>query len=192
MLAIEDPFNYRDRPALRMPKLLINASGDQFFLPDNSRYYYAQLPGEKHLRYVPNARHNLGGSDATESILSFYQSIIANGKRPEFTWRRDANGTLTVTPGDKPLEVKLWQATNPAERDFRLDTLGPAYTATPLRPNANGDYTATVNRPATGYTAYFVELTFPGNFKFTTEISILPDTVPHSWNEAAAKYAATK
>lgn len=192
VLAIEDPFNYRDRPALRMPKLLINASGDQFFLPDNSRYYYSQLPGEKHLRYVPNARHNLGGSDATESILAFYQSILANTKRPDFTWRNDANGTLTVTPKVKPLEVKLWQATNPTERDFRLDTLGPAYTATPLRPNANGDYTATVNRPATGYTAYFVELTFPGNFKFTTEIGIVPDAAPHSWSEAAARYATTK
>jgi len=33
ILAIEDPYNYRDRDRLKIPKFLINASGDQFFLP---------------------------------------------------------------------------------------------------------------------------------------------------------------
>jgi PhoPQ-activated pathogenicity-related protein len=46
VLDIEDPYNYRQRPALKMPKLLINAAGDQFFLPDNSQFYYPDLPEE--------------------------------------------------------------------------------------------------------------------------------------------------
>ena len=45
----------------KIPKYLVNASGDQFFLPDNSQFYFDDLEGEKYLRYVPNARHNLGG-----------------------------------------------------------------------------------------------------------------------------------
>ena len=117
VLAIEDPFAYRDRPALRIPKLLINASGDQFFLPDNSRFYYDKLPGEKYLRYVPNARHNLAGSDSIDTIIAFCRSVLNNTNRPNFTTRKAWDGTINVTANAKPLAVKLWQATNPKARD---------------------------------------------------------------------------
>jgi PhoPQ-activated pathogenicity-related protein len=188
VLAIEDPFNYRTRPALKMPKLLINASGDQFFLPDNSQFYYAHLPAEKYLRYVPNAKHNLAGSDATESILAFYQSIINNSKRPQIAWKLAKNGTLSATTKDTPTEVKLWQATNPTARDFRVDAIGNAYKPTLLKP---GHYKHKPAKPASGFTAYFIEFTFPGNWKLTTEIAITPNTLPHKWEEAAAKYKGT-
>ncbi len=192
VLAIEDPFHYRDRPALRMPKLLINASGDQFFLPDNSQFYYAQLPAEKLLRYVPNAKHNLAGSDATATIIAFYQSILHNAKRPQFSTKKDKDGAITVTPTTKPIEVKLWQATNPKDRDFRVDVIGNAYTATSLAASKNGTYSANVTKPATGFTVWFIELTFSGDFKLTTEVSISPDVLPHQWSEAAAKYRRTE
>ena len=52
LLKIEDPYEYRDR--LTMPKYLVNATGDQFFLPDSSQFYFDELKGEKYLRYVPN------------------------------------------------------------------------------------------------------------------------------------------
>ena len=196
VLAIEDPFHYRNRPALGMPKLLMNASGDQFFHPDNSQFYYGELPEEKHLRYVPNTKHNLAGSDSTESILSFYQSILSNAKRPEFAWKKAKNGALTVTPKDKPSEVKLWQATNSKARDFRVDSIGNAYTSTVLTPSKNGTYQSNIAKPAAGFTAFFIELTYPGPgrypHKFTTEISVVPDILPHKWSEAAAKYQATR
>ena len=53
LMRIEDPYKYRDR--LTMPKFMVNATGDQFFLPDSSQFYFDDLPGEKYLRYVPNA-----------------------------------------------------------------------------------------------------------------------------------------
>lgn len=192
VLDIEDPFNYRDRPALRMPKFLMNASGDQFFLPDNSQFYYSEVSGEKHLRYVPNAKHNLAGSDSLESLLSFYQSVVLGTPRPRFDWKKESDGSLKVTAQDRPLEVKLWQATNPEARDFRVDTIGNAYTSTILLPGSDGVYTGKVAKPAKGYTAFFVEVTFPGPgkypFKFTTGVSVVPDVLPHQWSEAAAKY----
>ena len=58
-----------------MPKFIINASGDQFFLPDSSQFYFDELPGVRYLRYVPNADHSLKGSDATESLLACYNAI---------------------------------------------------------------------------------------------------------------------
>lgn len=193
VLKIEDPYEYRDRAALKMPKFMMNASGDQFFLPDNSQFYYGDLPEEKHLRYVPNAKHNLEGSDAADSLLSFYQSIVMAKPRPRFTWRKEKDGSLVVTAIDKPSEVKVWQASNPDARDFRVDTIGKAYTATELT-GKDGIYTAKVAKPKKGWSAFFVELTYPGPasipFKFTTEVSVVPDVLPYKWEDAAKKYPA--
>ena len=58
------------------------ASGDQFFLLDNSRFYFRDMPDEKHLRYVPNAKHDLEGSDARDGILAWYRAILADRPRP--------------------------------------------------------------------------------------------------------------
>jgi len=197
VLAIEDPYNYRNRARLTIPKFLVNASGDQFFLPDNSRFYYKDLPQEKRIRYVENAAHNLAGSDAVDSMLAWYNSVITGGKRPDFIWNKvDTNG-ITLRPLDKPIEVKLWQAHNPKARDFRVESLGKAYTSTVIEPGTEGNYLAQVPMPTEGYTAFFVEVSFDSGipsapFKFTTEVSILPDTLPFKWADAAAKYASTK
>lgn len=67
-----DPYEYRAR--LTMPKMIINATGDQFFVPDSSRFYFDALPGEKHLRYVPNADHSMRHTDVDETVLAFYRS----------------------------------------------------------------------------------------------------------------------
>lgn len=71
---IEDPYNYRHCDWLSIPKYLVNASGDQFFLPDNSQFYFPNLQGEKYLRYAPNAKHDVAGRDARESMLAYYQA----------------------------------------------------------------------------------------------------------------------
>lgn len=192
VLAIEDPYAYRNRPALRMPKFLINASGDQFFLPDNSRFYYKDLPEEKRIRYVPNARHNLGGSDAQDSMVAFYSAILRNIPRPSYSWSRRADGALVVRSQTRPTAVTLWQANNPTARDFRLDVIGPAYQPTPLSPQPDGSYVAQVAQPARGWTAYFVELTYDIGarrpIKYTTEVTVTPDTLPFQFKDAAAKY----
>jgi PhoPQ-activated pathogenicity-related protein len=78
--------------------------------------------------------------------------------------------------------VKLWQATNPEHRDFRLETLGAAYQVSDLEERSPGVYVAHVPKPDKGWTAYFVELTFPSGgkypFKFTTAVRVIPDTEP--------------
>ncbi len=189
ILAIEDPYNYRHRERLKMPKYLINASGDQFFLPDNSQFYFAELPEEKYLRYVPNAKHNLEGSDARESLQAFYQSVLDGTPRPKFSWTKQSDGTLRVAVVDKPTQVNLWQATNPKARDFRVDTIGKAYTMSSLSPQPDGTYVGKVEKPSQGFTAFFVELVYPSPskypFKFTTEVSVVPDILPFKMPTAA-------
>jgi PhoPQ-activated pathogenicity-related protein len=124
LMRIEEPWEYRAR--LTMPKLILNASGDQFFLPDSSRFYFDDLRGEKHLRYVPNADHSLARSDALENIHAFFATIVWNTPRPSIKWTFDRDGSIKVVSKDRPTEVRLWQATNPTARSFRLDVIGPA------------------------------------------------------------------
>ena len=175
-----DPYSYRHR--LTMPKFIVNGSGDQFFLPDSSRFYFDQLQGEKHLRYVANADHGLDGSDAVESIASFYWMIVNNKKRPEFSWTFETDGSIKVKTKDSPAQVLLWQATNPEARDFRNESFGPHYQSQALQDQGNGTYVAKLSEPSQGWTAAFVELTFdvggPRPLKFTTAVRVLPDTLP--------------
>jgi len=179
LYAIEDPFSYRDR--LTLPKLLINAAGDQFFLPDSSRFYFGELRGEKFLRYIPNTDHSLKNTDAYQTLGAWHHVILNRTPLPQFSWQRAADGTLTVTAKTKPTAVLLWQATNPQARDFRLETLGPVWTATPV-PAAGGTFTAKTVAPAAGWTASFIELTFDigagSPLKLTTDVAVTPDTLP--------------
>ena len=182
ILGIEDPYNYRDRERLKIPKYVINASGDQFFLPDNSQMYFSELSDPKWLRYVENVKHNLAGSDARQSIASFYLSVLEDAPRPKITWQRQSDGAVLVMPEDKPQAVNLWQATNPEARDFRVDTIGKAYTKSSLEPQSDGTYLAEVAKPPKGFTAFFVELVYATGheypFKFTTDVYVVPDILP--------------
>jgi PhoPQ-activated pathogenicity-related protein len=180
LMHIEDPYEYRER--FTMPKLIVSAAGDQYFLPDSSQFYFPELKGEKYLRYVPNTDHSLRNSDARESLIAFYDAVVRGRARPRFSWKFDKDGSIRVSAKDKPTEVKLWQANNPEKRDFRLLSIGLAYKSTVLMPASNGAYVARADKPAKGFTAYFVELTFPSGckypFKFTTAVRVTPDVLP--------------
>src|ERR1051325_890073 len=183
LMKIEEPYEYRGR--FTMPKFIINAAGDQFFLPDSSQFYFKDLPGVKYLRYVLDADHSLRGSDAYETLMACYHAILNNVPLPRFSWTVEKNGSLRVIAKDKPTVVKLWQATNPEARDFRLETLGPRYEGTTLNDTGDGVYIGKVSKPEKGWTAYFIELTFPSGcpapFKFTTQVCVMPDTLPYKF-----------
>jgi PhoPQ-activated pathogenicity-related protein len=181
LMKIEEPFEYRHR--MTMPKFIINATGDQFFLPDSWQFYYDDLPGVKYLRYVPNAEHSLRGSDAWQTLLACYNAVINDAPLPQFTWKIEKDGVIRIQTKDKPSEVKLWQATNPGARDFRLTTIGPRWKSAVLKEQGKGEYVARVAPPKRGWTAYMVELTYPSGlllapFKFTTGVKVIPDVLP--------------
>jgi PhoPQ-activated pathogenicity-related protein len=177
-----DPYYYRER--LTMPKFILNASGDQFFCPDSSQFYFEDLRGEKYLCYVPNADHSLDGSDALQSLLAFYLSVLHEKSRPEMTWTFQPDGGIRVQTTTSPQQVVLWAATNPNARDFRLEKLGKQYRPTPLEAQAEGVYEARVATPQDGWTAFFVELAYdigePVPMKLTTGVRVLPEVLPHA------------
>jgi PhoPQ-activated pathogenicity-related protein len=193
LYALEDPYYYRHR--LTKPKLILNASGDQFFLPDSSQFYWNDLQGPKYLRYVPNADHGLNRTDAVETISAFYWLLLRDKLPPEISWKVDSDGAFHVTSTAKPKEVLLWRATNPEARDFRVETLGRKYTSSVVQADASGAFVANVDQPSAGWTAYFVELTFdvgaPVPLKLTTNVQVTPDTLPYATKNPALPASLT-
>ncbi|MBT9331522.1 PhoPQ-activated pathogenicity-related family protein [Paracidobacterium acidisoli] len=181
LMKIEDPYSYRER--FTMPKLLILASGDQFFLPDSSQFYFSRLPGEKHLLYEPNTDHSLRGSTVFEDLTAFYLSVLRKTQRPDLRWHLSHDGTLRVETTGTPTKVTLWQATNSEHRDFRLESIGRAYHATELKASGKGLYITHIAVPAKGWSAFYVEAEFPGDSRlplhFTTAVKVLPDVEPY-------------
>jgi PhoPQ-activated pathogenicity-related protein len=87
LMKIVEPYEYRDR--YTMPKLMINATGDQFFLPDSPRFFIKDLPGETLLRMVPNADHGMKGTDAA--------AVLVGNEKGRF-YRRDNLGQAARRP----------------------------------------------------------------------------------------------
>ncbi len=174
-----DPYEYLAR--YMMPKFMINSTGDQFFLPDSAQFYFNELPNPKYLRYVPNTDHGLGGSDASESLLAFYASVLKGSPLPKFSWRMGGNGLIVRNISGKLKQVNLWQASNAEKRDFRLETIGSVWKSSRLTAQ-RGRYVAKVSEPDKGWTAFFAELIYDSGlgvpFKFTTQIYVVPDTLP--------------
>ena len=73
--------------------------------------------------------------------------------------------------------ARLWQATNATARDFRLESIGEAWTSSVLSSTPDGRYEVQVPPPSAGWTAYFVELTYPDAAPqiYSTQVFMTPD-----------------
>jgi PhoPQ-activated pathogenicity-related protein len=179
MMEITEPYSFRKN--YDMPKLLINAAGDEFFQPDSWKFYWDSLPGEKHVMYVPNSGHDVGDSDALPNLIAFYNSVLKKAQRPTYSWKIEGDQIkVTFDPANKPAAIKLWSAYNPMARDFRIDVFGPNWTAEEIAVPDSGELTVNMTTPESGYRGYFVELTYGGEnpLKVTTGIDVLPRTYP--------------
>ena len=107
LLKIVDPYTYRS--ILTMPKLIANSTGDQFFLPDSSKFYFDDMVGQNFLHYAANTDHSLTSSflvdmDTLETILAFYRAHVKNMNSntttpvvlPTYNWEYLANRTEVV------------------------------------------------------------------------------------------------
>jgi PhoPQ-activated pathogenicity-related protein len=182
---IVDPYRYLYDGRYNIPKMLIDSTGDQFFLPDSAQFYIHDLPGPTYLQYIPNTDHGLN-TDAFNSVVTFYASVITGTPLPQYSWTVQTDGSLRAVTTTTPTQVLLWQATNPDARDFRKDYTNVVYTSTPLTSSGSGVYTANVPTPASGATAFFIEFTFPSplpglSYKFTTEIQVKTKQELFAW-----------
>jgi PhoPQ-activated pathogenicity-related protein len=174
-----EPYQFRE--VFDMPKLIVNGTIDEFFATDSWQFYYDDLPGEKYLQYVPNGNHGLAGSYNTPNVFSFYDHLIHGWAMPSFDWEVTPEGFEVRVDPAAPVELSLWQITNPKARDFRIWEVGQNWEKTILAPNESGIYVIEAPQ-GEGYTASLIEATFnPGTDReliFTTGTLVRPDQYP--------------
>eukprot|EP00605_Chrysophyceae_sp_TOSAG23-4_P002816 GSChrysophyteH1.ASY1.ANO1.3101.1 assembled CDS len=126
-----DPYYYRNR--LTMPKLVVNAVADEFQQPDDTHYWWDEMPGPKHFIMTPNAEHSeaTGILEIVPAIGAWIEQLLKDHKKvPEFTWEiSETTGQITATlneHGDVK-QARVWYAyscgNNPdgkKRRDFRI------------------------------------------------------------------------
>lgn len=194
-----DPISYMERYRHK-PKLIVSAGGDEFFMIDDTKFYYDKLVGEKYLRMVPNADHKLEGQidSVFHEIRAFYLSVMKRKTLPVLTWKLEhtpRGGRITLKTDTVPHSVQVYHATtlSSKRKDFRMYVLTPEH---PFHPTYNPiiwfptnatqlgktSFVAEVDNPKKGWTAFFIEVTYPGlkdsALKFTTETLITPNTYP--------------
>lgn len=134
LMMIEDPYKYlasdKYKARFSIPKYIINASGDDFFVPDSSRWYFKDLPGDcNHIRYLPNTLHYFRGnalSDSTsglqmvnDALNSYFYFVLNQITLPKVSWKLE-DDRIDINSSVKPYMVKLWSANNKYARDFRF------------------------------------------------------------------------
>nr|XP_054762652.1 autocrine proliferation repressor protein A-like [Lytechinus pictus] len=193
---IVDPLAYKDR--LTMPKLIITAGSDEFFLPDDSYYYFDLIPEPKFLRITPNGEHSLTlhHVELVTVMTAFMRTITepTDWTQPKMTWKRYENSThgiIELTSDPPPFRIEVWRTlTNRGKRrDFRLavaKTEGSSeiyphliiYKNFPARNPSPGKYIAEFLTPETGWQCFFIKAFYyaPGGaiISFTTEANITP------------------
>jgi PhoPQ-activated pathogenicity-related protein len=116
-----DPYTYRKQLAL--PKLLVNATNDPYWVVDAMSLYWDDLVGPKHVLQVPNAGHSLGAGriSALTTVSAFFQHTAAGKTMPNLSWDfgDGPDGlSLKIAPSRKPIEARLWSAYSDT-KDFR-------------------------------------------------------------------------
>lgn len=111
---LEDPYWYRHR--LTMPKMVVNAVMDEFQQPDDTHYWWADMPEPKHFLIAPNAEHSLatGIFVAVPAISAWIAGHLNNAAVPKFDWTiNKENGEIVATIESGIVHsAEVWWATS--------------------------------------------------------------------------------
>ena len=156
-------------------------------MPDSAQFYFNDLPGTETI-CVTFPTPATGSTPRTRPIAppTFYNAVINNLPLPQFSWTVQPDGQIHVQTVDTPSSVVVWQGTNPTTRDFRNSVAHDHLYQLDQSPSGGGVYLTNIATPATGATAFFVQLTFPSPhpgqpYIFTTQIQVLSNTPLVSW-----------
>jgi hypothetical protein len=97
----EDPYFFRDR--LTMPKLVVNAFLDEFQQPDDTHYWWNDMPEPKHFLMTYNAEHSeaTGILEVVPAIGTWIAYHLNKWDVPTFTWEiSNTTGEITATLDD--------------------------------------------------------------------------------------------
>lgn len=176
LLEIEDPLRYMNsiyQSRLAIPKYIVNASGDDFYVPDNTRFYYDKLPGDKSLRIAPNTDHYGILKFTEQSIISFVNRFQSKKALPQIN-SLIQNKTLTVNFSENPVKIIRWTAINTKARDFRY-ACGIRYLPSSIDVPSDNKIDVSLSYANSGWEATYIEATFDDGYVATTQVYITPD-----------------
>ena len=180
LLELVEPYSFIDQ--LTLPKFLINATGDEFFITDSWQFYWDDLVGDKYIQYVPNANHGLNGTYNLGSLVAFYNAVITESAIPKVDWFLNADSIYLEVLSDVDYKVTKWEAVNENTRDFRVPVIGRVWKDSELSKTSNNQYTIHFPAPEKGYKAGMLEIVFDSGtevpFTFTTGTVVTPNTYP--------------
>ena len=193
LMQIEDPLTYlqtRYAERLAIPKYIVHASSDDFFLPDNARFFFGRLPGPKALRVAPNASHYGIKRFIENSLIPVINRWQQDKPLPVISLRPDQKPQkIGLQFSETPVRVIQWTAANPHARDFR-QPCGIQYEPQELSLAGPLDGGMQIDTPENGWKATFVEAIFADGFVVTTPVQVVPMRYPSqapSVIEAACK-----
>lgn len=153
-----DPFAYRSK--LSVPKMLFIGTNDPYWTVDATKHYWAQIPGQNMIHYVPNAGHNLGGGkQAFETLGAFWGLVKNNQILPICNWKVTDNqqGAEMVLTAEKKdlIEANVWETTS-ADKDFRNNL----WLSRKLKYEDASQIKITQPYPKKGHQAFYIDLKY--------------------------------
>lgn len=149
LLNAVDPYSYKER--LTMPKLIINATNDQYWTVDSAALYFNDLKGQNFILYVPNNNHGIKNIPYVLDNTSSFLKLVIAGKLPRVVWSSEESG-ITVSQSEGLKEVYMWRAMSDTT-DFRKSI----WVRIPQNPTG-GLYHVDPEPPSGKHIAYYLEL----------------------------------
>ena len=129
LAAAMDPLVFAEN--LTMSKLVIDATGDEFFQPQDDDFWWGQLPGENLRMMVDNAEHSMatGALYLITGAETWFKALLDGTPRPSFSWTKSTDpvtgmGSITITVKGplQPVAVvnRMTTTLDGYRRDFRL------------------------------------------------------------------------
>ena len=149
LLNAVDPYSYKER--LTMPKLIVNATNDQYWTVDSAALYFNDLKGQNFILYVPNNNHGIKNIPYVLDNTSSFLKLVIAGKLPRVVWSSEESG-ITVSQSEGLKEVYMWRAMSDTT-DFRKSI----WVRIPQNPTG-GLYHVDPEPPSGKHIAYYLEL----------------------------------
>lgn len=170
LIEMVDPYSYKEH--LKLPKLIVAATNDQFFATDALNLYWPALEGPKWILYLTNANHVSAYSDPRVNTAAFlFTRAIAERKvLPDLisTYGQDKKVIkLKINADTAARKACIWigYAKN---KDFRsakwvsmpMQYVGINSTVVIDQEKLSKEFSSKIDIPLTGYMAVFGEVEF--------------------------------
>eukprot|EP01113_Clastostelium_recurvatum_P025234 TRINITY_DN3037_c0_g1_i1.p1 TRINITY_DN3037_c0_g1~~TRINITY_DN3037_c0_g1_i1.p1 ORF type:complete len:299 (-),score=56.00 TRINITY_DN3037_c0_g1_i1:236-1132(-) len=188
-----DPAYYNDiAPYKNIPKLIVTASGDEFFPLDMTRVFSSYLNGPAYYSVLPQTGHGLTPTAIVtfiNNLIPFYVSVAKGKPYASYTYtliRSNSTTTpasVTLSTPTKPDAILLWTKTITPGVGQARNFIGTAgWSSSPLSPASTSPsfkYVASVPVPSVPgtYTAFYIQIV-QGPITLSSEVNITPDTLP--------------